>query len=198
MSPGPPPRNHHSLRQTPAAGGAEAGGAAVAVVPQADGPGGQGGQIEVLNGLGQARKQGQVQGLVEVAVVEAPVPGDADEAAAHEAGHRGRVKTGHQLAHVTLIIPGPLQKLLEAPDGHVEQGQELVEVNTVAVRQLPAEEFFQGALLRRQVGARGVVHEIKPEVRARFAVADAIEAAQGFQALLKHPGPRRRSTRSSW
>ena len=127
--------------------------------------------------------------LIEIAVVEAPVPGDADEAAAHEAGHRGRVETGHQLPHVTLIIAGPLKKFLETSDRHVEQGQELVELNTEAVRQLPAEKFFQRALLRRQVGARGVVHEIKPESGIRFAVADAIEAAQSLQALLKRALP---------
>jgi hypothetical protein len=53
--PGAFPRNPYvplSLCQAAAAGGAPAGGAAVAVVPQADGPGGQGGQIEILNGLG--------------------------------------------------------------------------------------------------------------------------------------------------
>ena len=44
-------------------------------------------------------------------------------------------------------------------------------------------------MLRRQVGPRGVIHEIEPEARVRLPVAQAVEAAQGFQALLEHPGP---------
>jgi rSAM/selenodomain-associated transferase 2 len=86
------PPHSSSLGQTAAAGGAQAGGAAVAVVTQADGPGGQGGQVKVSNGPGEALQQGLVQGLVEVAVEEASVPGDADQSAAHERGHGGRVK----------------------------------------------------------------------------------------------------------
>src|SRR2546426_10546532 len=70
------PRSLRSLAMTAslgdhaAAGGAGAGGAAVAVQPRDDLATGQQGEIELVDGLRQRAIHRQVQHLVEVAVVE--------------------------------------------------------------------------------------------------------------------------------
>ena len=168
---------HLIPRQTPAAGRAGGGGAAVAVVSQVDGPGCQAGEVELPDGLGQARGQGQVKGLVEVAIEEPPFPGDADEAAAHEAGDGGRVEAGRQFGHVALVIAGFFQVFLEAADGHVEQGVQLVEVDIVEPFQLPLEAVFQGALLRWQISPAGIIHQVQFQARTPDPVTHAVQEA---------------------
>src|SRR5688572_17788142 len=84
-----------------AAGAARARGAAQAVLAEADAPAQRGGEVEVEDGERPAAARGaELEHLVEIAVVEAPVVPDAQQGAAHHAFGRRRIERREELRHV--------------------------------------------------------------------------------------------------
>src|SRR5258708_4809488 len=61
-------------------------------------------EIEVANVAPGGRLDGDLQHLVEVAVVEPPVPADREGIAAHDAARRRRIEGSHQPFHIMLEI----------------------------------------------------------------------------------------------
>ena len=83
-------------------------------------------RLEPARGRGPARGGGaregldrEVEHLVEVAVVERPVPADRDRVAAHEPRDRRRVEGRHQPLHVLLEVAALDEPVEEAVDRHV-------------------------------------------------------------------------------
>ncbi len=76
---------------------------------------------------GAPRFHTQVDHLIEVAVVQPPVPTHRQRGAAHQAVDGGRVERVDQLLHVGLQVPGVDQELQVAADRHVGDGVEPVE-----------------------------------------------------------------------
>jgi len=50
--------------------------------------------------------EGNFEHLIEVAVVETPVPSDADHGATHQRVHRRRIEVIHEQAHILRVIAG--------------------------------------------------------------------------------------------
>src|SRR6185295_267850 len=147
--------HHFSSSRGAAAGAARAGGAAEAVLAEGDAPLERGFEIEVEEAERPAAAvgRGELEHLVEVAVVDAPVVADADQAAAHDALGGRRVEGGEQLLHVRLELPGLLQVQAEAVDGHVGDGVEPVELEPELRPELTPVVGLERRLRRRQVRA---------------------------------------------
>ena len=135
---------------------------------------------KIANVLRRAVIAVQVEHLVEVAVVELPVPADAERVAAHDAHGRGGVIGLDQPPHVIVIVARFDQVLEEAVDRQVCDGVELVEHQAVAALQLAFVIRLDRRLLGRQERADRVVDQIQFEPAPGIAVAGGVELADGF------------------
>src|SRR5690242_5218848 len=92
--------------QRPSATGSGSCGAAEAVAARGDPASGKPGErIEVPNGPRLARfAHLDVEHLIEIAVVELPVPAHTDQRAAHELRHGGGIKVVHQQTNVRFVF----------------------------------------------------------------------------------------------
>src|SRR5687767_1032080 len=120
-----------------AAGASRARGAAQAMLAEADTAPERGGEVEVEDAERPAAARGaELEHLVEIAVVEAPVVADAHQRSAHHAFGRRGVERRKELRHVGLELAAFLQMQTEAVDRHVGDGVEAVEDEAVAVLEL--------------------------------------------------------------
>ena len=92
---------------------------------------------------GRGGPEAELELLVEVAVVDAPVPADADSTAAHDSFCGSCVEASQQQLHVIGQLPLALQVIHVALDGHVVQAQQAVEANAVSFRQLSLVRLLQ-------------------------------------------------------
>ena len=110
----------------------------------------------------RGRLHRQLEHLVEVAVVERPVPGNRDRVAAHQASDRGRIEGAHEPLHVCLQIAALDEPVQETADRHVRQSEEAVERDAV----LPGEPGLPVTLERRlrpwKEGSDRIAHEGQP------------------------------------
>src|SRR5260221_4863092 len=90
----------------------------------------RGGQ-QAGKGAGRAVGEGQVEHLVEVAVVEGAVPSDREERAAHDAARGPRVERAHEQVHVPTGVAAALEELEETADRHVGDRVEVIEDDAV-------------------------------------------------------------------
>src|SRR6476661_1146176 len=118
----------HSSRRA-AARAPGPGGAAEAVLAEDDAARERGVEVEIEDAerLAAAALGGKLEHLVEVAVVDAPVVTDAQQAAAHDALGRRGIERGGELVEVGLELVGLLEVQPEAVDRHVGDGVEPVE-----------------------------------------------------------------------
>src|SRR5580765_4365390 len=84
-------------------------------------------EIEDAERLAAAVRRAKLEHLVEVAIVDAAVVTDAEQAAAHDALGRGGIERGGELVEVGLELAGLLEVQPEAVDRHVGDGVETIE-----------------------------------------------------------------------
>src|SRR4030095_3311774 len=92
------------LNQGPAAGAAGARRAAVAVVAEGDPSRIKGFKAFDLPNRPPPASHGNFQHLIEVAVVDLPIPADRYKIAAHDSFRRARIELVHQEIHVFLKL----------------------------------------------------------------------------------------------
>lgn len=79
----------------------------------------QAGIVEFRDGLWHVAIESQFQHLIEIAVVQIPLPVDRQRGPAHQRVERRRVERLHQRLHVVLVLLGLKQIVQKAADGHV-------------------------------------------------------------------------------
>src|SRR6516225_572541 len=142
--------------------------------------------IEIPNRQSLARfAHLNVEHLVEIAVVELSVPAHTDKGPAHKVCDSGRIEMVHQQTHVRLVFSALVEKGSKAPDGHVRQCEEPVELNSESLVEVFLVIRFQFLLRRGQRGAERVVDEIQYEVRSWSSIAKTIQKLERMDALLK-------------
>mmetsp|Transcript_26530 Transcript_26530/g.56995 ORF Transcript_26530/g.56995 Transcript_26530/m.56995 type:complete len:307 (+) Transcript_26530:529-1449(+) len=121
--------------------------------------------IDIKYGLAPAvdaiDTNGVSQLLIEIAIVNFPVPTNVYGIEAHELLDGIGVEIPHQQIHVFGELPPSVQKVGESLDRHVGDGEELVEDNPKVLRQLLLVLHLQIFLRRRQKGSQWIVHQIE-------------------------------------
>ena len=79
---------------------------------------------------------GQVEHLIEVAVVEIAFPIDRDERAAHQIVDGSRIEAVDQFLHVQLVLLLTQQIIEKAADGHIRDGVQTIELDSVSLVEL--------------------------------------------------------------
>ena len=109
--------------QGPAAGGPGPGGAGEAVF-SGDDPAFH--EIRWPEGLDVIRRpvvHRKAEGQVEIAVIEGPIPTDADLMAAHQPGYGLLVKGLPEEVQIILLLALPAQLRSKSPQGHISDGE---------------------------------------------------------------------------
>src|SRR5687768_6405083 len=122
---GPPPLS--PSRSLPPARAPRARRAAEAMPGRDDAPPPPRLLVEVCYMRAARQRDLEIEHLVEVAVVEPPVPADGERVAAHEPLDRARVVGIHQPLHVRLEIAARRQPFQEAGNRHVVEHEQAVE-----------------------------------------------------------------------
>ena len=102
--------------------------------------------------------------------------------ATHEAGQGRRVEVVHEQTEVALEAALAGEGAGEASDRHVRDREQPVELDAEALAQLAPVARLELRLGGRQRGPDRVVDEVEDERRARQAVAEAVQRAQGLEA----------------
>ena len=116
---GLPAKDRSAPNRCATATGPASGSASIAVLAYRDMPVIQELRIEIANVRWRAESERQAEHLVEVAIVEGPLPTDRERVPAHDACGRHRIICVHKLVHVTLVIATAEEKFQEAADRHV-------------------------------------------------------------------------------
>ena len=125
--------------------------------------------------------------LVEVAVVEETVPGDADQGTTHQAVDGCRVEAGGKPIHVVRQIARLFQPAVKTAKRDICEGEEIGELDSPLTRQIRLELLFRPALFNRHEGPCRVRDQVQFKTAARESVADCIEAFEHFNAALPDP-----------
>ena len=94
---------------------------------------GQPGEIKILDMIGCTAVDDQIQHLVKIAVVQAPVPADRKCRSAHDAVHGLGIEGALQDTHVIRQISAALQIVAIATDGAVDQAEQRVKLQAVNI-----------------------------------------------------------------
>ena len=108
--------------------------------------------VEVADVGGRAVIDAKLKHLVEIAVVERPVPADREVRPAHDDVGRLRVERVHEQVHVPLQAAGPLDVLEEAADRHVRDREQPVEHDPVPHLQLAPVVALERGLVAGEEG----------------------------------------------
>jgi hypothetical protein len=138
---------------------------------------------EGLAGLGLANA-GEVEHLVEVAVVDLTVPADGEGVAAHEAGEGGGVEAVDEDFHVAGEVAAGFEPVEVAGDGHVGEGDEPIEADVLVLGEAGFPFLFEAGLVAGEVCADGVGDEGEATLGIALAVADLVELAEGFDRFF--------------
>src|SRR5919198_2178946 len=103
---------------------------------------------------------GQVEHLVEVAVIDRTFPTDADEISAHQLVESGVIEVVSEQFHVIVVFTADLEMGLIARDRHVAETIEMIEHNAELFSQYPSIVLLKSRLRRRQMGPDGIVDQI--------------------------------------
>jgi hypothetical protein len=117
-------------------------------------------RIKVPNVLGRVETYGQSEHLIEVAVVKSAVPSNRDGVSAHHSGGRDGIKGIDQPLHITLIVPAGKKKLQKAPDGHVSDGEKVVEHHTMTPLEFAPELRLDSLLFGGQERSHRVMDQV--------------------------------------
>ena len=149
-----PPRAQRSsswsgLCYRAAAARARSGGASKAMRRGRDSIAGKRGDVvDIPDGSIRAAER-DFQHLIEIAVIEAPVPSDADQGASHQRVHRRWVEVIHEQAHILGVIAGGSELMRKSRDWHVGDGQQAIERDAEVVEQFGSVRCFEFRLRRR-------------------------------------------------
>ncbi len=106
------------------------------------------------------RVNAEFEHLIEVAVVEPPLPIDADERAAHQSLNRAGVEGRNELSHVALFVAAAPQVVEKASNRHVRDREELIEGDAVARGEFAFEIRLNRILRGRQKRADRIVTKL--------------------------------------
>ena len=116
--------------------------------------------------------------LVEVTVIDFASPTDAQGISAHQAGDRGGVERFDQQLHVSVQLPVMFEPGGKAPDGHIGESVEPVEIDVEMLLQLPFVVCFKFCLVRREKITIGIVNEVERKV-GQATVSETVQKLKG-------------------
>lgn len=122
--------------------------------------------------------------LVEVAVVDFASPADAQSILAHQAIDGSGVEGFDQQLRVSLQLPLTFEPGGKAPDGHIGEGIESVEIDIEALLQLTSVVSFKFGLVRRKKVAIRIVHEIERKF-SHATVTELVQQSKGPDTGIK-------------
>ena len=106
--------------------------------------------LDVPNGSGTIPWfQFDIEHLVEIAVVELTVITNADQRAAHQAVDCARIEIPFQEIHIDAVLALAPQLFFEPVNGHVGDGQQVMELNSEALAKMLLVVGFELCLGRR-------------------------------------------------
>src|SRR6185436_18507334 len=140
--------------------------------------------VEVPDGAGTVGGEGNLEHLVEIAVVERAVPPDAHEVPTHEAFDGAGIEVVHQETHVPAVLAIAPELIGEAGDRHVRQGEQLVELDSQLPSEVLAVPRGQLRLGPRQERAERVVDEVETQGRAGKPVAEIVQPPERPDAAV--------------
>src|ERR1700683_1137236 len=143
--------------------------------------------VDVPDCRGCRAGERNLQHLVEIAVVEPPVPADAHEIAAHQRIDGRGVEVIYQQTHVRRMAASAVQLVGETRDRHVGDCQQAIEHDPEITRQLYAILPFKLGLRRRQRRANRVVHQIEPQLAA--PESGGVQFPHRCDTLVNKPRP---------
>ena len=143
-------------------------------------------RIEVPDMGGRAMVHRQIEHLVEVAVVESPVPAHRDCVTAHHAGCGSGVEGVGQSLHIWLVVAALQEKLKKSADRHIGDCIEMVELDSMPSPQFFTKLRFDGLLLGGEKGSYRIADEIQGQPAVRLAIAESIEKAKRLDRFFKH------------
>ena len=109
--------------------------------------------------------RGQMDHLVEIAVVDSSLPVDADQRAAHDVRDCLWIEIIYQQLHVGFSFTASLEVVREAVDWEVGQCEELIECDSELVLELGSVLRLQGRLRGREKCSSRVVDEVELQRR---------------------------------
>ena len=128
----------------------------------------------------QTGRDGHVEHLIKITIIQLSVPADRDHGSTHDAGGGLGVVGRDQPAHIGFMLIGADEEFQEAADRHVGERVETVENDAVAFEEFAAKVGFDRFLTRGQERADGVGDEVERQGRTFDAVAEGVQALEGF------------------
>lgn len=146
-------------------------------------------QIFYVNPIPSRRLEGQIQHLIEVAVIEPSLPIDADEGSAHDLFDVLGPKGIFQGLEIRVELPGGTQGAAKTLNRHVRERVKIVEDDAITLAQFPFVVVLQLLLRGRQKRASRVVNQIQYQIRALSlsSIPQIVELAQGADARVEDP-----------
>src|SRR5262245_30912569 len=129
--------------------------------------------------------KGQIEHLIEIAIVDLSLPADAYEVATHHVVERHRIEVSFQQLYVTIVFAAQFQVRGVAGDRHVSQAKKPVEHDAELFAEYLSIVLFEFVLRRRQVRSNGIVDQIQNQIAGWLAIADVIELLQSAYARLE-------------
>ena len=142
---------------------------------------GDGGDMDFFARAGEACR------LVEVAIVEISVPGNADQGSAHQAVDGAWIEACGKPVPILTEVAGRFQPAAETAEGHIGKGEEMGEMDIPSPCHIHSEPLFRLALRDRHEGPGRIGDQIQFERTAGQAVADGVEAFEHCNAVLPDP-----------
>jgi len=133
--------------------------------------------------VGGAVVDGQLQSQVEITVEERTVPADLYLVSAHQSGNCGWIEGGLQRGLIAVAFGAASELCFEAADVHIGDREEVRKFDSPAAFKFRSIRGFQITLLWGQCAAAGVVDQIQTQILVD-AVAELVEFLHGRDALL--------------
>lgn len=144
-------------------------------------------QIFYVNPIPSRRLEGQIQHLIEIAVIEPSLPIDADEGSTHNLFDVLGPKGILQGLEIRVELPGGTQGAAKTLNRHVRERVKIVEDDAITLAQFPFVVVLQLLLRGRQKRTGRVVNQIQYQIRAFSSIPQIVELAQGANARVEDP-----------
>ena len=119
---------------------------------------------------------------IEITVKEISIPGDGDQRAAHESGHRAWIEVLRELLHVVFKIARGRQPEAESSQRDIGKGVKVVKDNPPLVLQTLTDPFFRLSLWGWQKSSGGIRDQVKLQPGLVMAIADGVQLSQSVDA----------------
>src|SRR3990172_3796002 len=130
---------------------------------------------------------GEIEHLVEVAVVHGPLPSDTQQVPAHHLVQRGGIKGGLEKVHVPIVLPAHPEEPLKSGNGHVGEAVKVVKDDAKFLVEDSLVVLFETVLGWRQGRPQRIVDQVEPQPCSRHSVAPPVEDLQRTDAQRKRP-----------